>query len=52
MGGWFPFSFGDVALSRSWEHRGHPGLCTQVTGLQHSTAVTRSHLSKGKPSPR
>lgn len=24
MGGWFPFSFGDVALSRSWAlHAGH-----------------------------
>lgn len=51
MSGWFPFSFGDVASSGSWERRRRPGLGTQVTGLQHSTVVKCSHLSKGKPSP-
>lgn len=52
MSGRFPFSFGDVAWSGSWESRRRPGLLTQVTGLRHSTVVKRSHLSKGKPSPR
>lgn len=34
MSVWFPFSFGDVALSGSWERGRRPGPRTRVTGLQ------------------